>query len=72
VVKTLRTDSDLTVLPADKGNASVILNTIDYEQKINALLKDSTYKKLTKDSTEAIERKTTLLLKKANLPEDIV
>jgi hypothetical protein len=59
------------VLPADKGNASVILNTIDYQQKSNALLEDSTYRKLTKNPTETVEQKTTLLLKKANLPEDI-
>jgi hypothetical protein len=49
----------------------VILNTVDYEQKINAILEDSTYKELTKDPTDSVERKTALLLKKSKLAEDI-
>jgi hypothetical protein len=64
-------DADLTVLPADKGNVTVILNTVDYEQKTNPLLEDSTYKELTKNPTDSVERKTTLLLKKSKLAEDI-
>jgi hypothetical protein len=64
-------EADLTVLPADKDNAMVILNTVDYIQKINALLDDSTYKKLAKDPTDSVERKTALLLKKSKLAEDI-
>jgi hypothetical protein len=70
-LKSLHMDADLTVLPADKGNATVILNTIGYVQKINALLEDSTYRKLAKDPTESVERKIALLLKKSKLAEDI-
>jgi hypothetical protein len=45
----------LTVLPADKGNAAVILNTEDYTRKIATLLEDPAYRRLAKDPTEANE-----------------
>jgi hypothetical protein len=48
----------------------VILNTSDYKQKIAFLLEDSAYRKLEKDPTDSIERKTTSLLKKSKLPEE--
>jgi hypothetical protein len=63
-LKTLKNSTHLTILPADKGNATVILNTSDYKQKIASLLDDSAYMKLTKDPTDSIECKTTQLLKK--------
>jgi len=63
-LKTLKDNTNLTILPADKGNATVVLNTSDYKQKISSLLDDPAYRKLAKDPTDAIERKTTLLLKK--------
>jgi hypothetical protein len=62
-LRTLKDNTHLTILPADKGNATVILNTTDYKQKIVSLLEDSAYKKLKKDPTETIERKTSQLLK---------
>jgi hypothetical protein len=49
----------------------VILNTLDYKQKMAALLEDPAYRKLTKDLTESVERKTRLLLKKSSLPEEV-
>jgi hypothetical protein len=69
-LRSLKQDTELTILPADKGNATVILNTTDYKLKIYTLLDDSAYRKLTKDPTDARERKTTLLLKKSKLTED--
>jgi hypothetical protein len=38
-------NTDLTVEPADKGNATVILNAVDYKQKISSLLEDPSYKR---------------------------
>jgi hypothetical protein len=70
-LKTLKDNTELTILSADKGNATVILNTVDYKLKIASLLSDSAYKKLDKDPTESIERKTIKLLKKSSLPEDL-
>jgi hypothetical protein len=43
--RTLKNYTHLTILPADKGNATVILNTSDYKRKITALLDDTAYKK---------------------------
>jgi hypothetical protein len=40
-LKTLKNNTDLTILLADKGNATVILNTTDYKQKITVLPEDS-------------------------------
>ena len=69
-LKTIKNKLNLNILPADKGNATVILNTSDYKQKISSLLQDPAYKKLTKDPTDSIERKTTALLKKSSIPEE--
>jgi hypothetical protein len=70
-LRSLKQNTELTILPADKGNATVILNTTDYKLKISALLDHTSYRKLTKDPTDATERKNTLLLKKSTLTEDI-
>jgi hypothetical protein len=70
-LRTLKTNTDLTILPADKGNATVILNNGDYKQKITFLLEDPSYRRLTRDPTDSTERKTTSLLKKSTLTEDI-
>ena len=61
-LKTLKDNTQLTILPADNGNVTVILNTMDYKLKIASLLGDSVYKKLDKDHTDSIERKTIKLL----------
>jgi hypothetical protein len=47
----------LNVVPADKGNAAVVLETSDYNRKIAALLEDKAYKKLKMDPTESLETK---------------
>jgi hypothetical protein len=60
----LRTNADLTVIHADKGNGKVVLDTMDYNEKISALLRAPTYRRLAKDPTDAVERKTSLLLRK--------
>ena len=43
-LKDLNTDENILILPADKGNATVVMNTTDYEYKIEELLDPSTYK----------------------------
>ena len=37
----LKADIDITVLPADKGRSTVILNTNDYESRLSTLISDS-------------------------------
>jgi hypothetical protein len=39
-LRSLKANEALTVLPADKGNATVVQNTSDYNRKIAALLED--------------------------------
>lgn len=55
-LKNLRTDKSLHILKAYKGNATVILDRDDCENKIRALLETPTYKELKQDTTN-IERK---------------
>jgi hypothetical protein len=69
-LRALKSNRTLTVLPADKRNAAVVLGTSDCNQKIVALLDDKTYKKLKKDPTDSVERKTVLLLKKSPSAEE--
>ena len=46
------------ILPADKGNATVVMNNDEYESKVTSMLKDEqTYKELKKDPAPALERK---------------
>jgi hypothetical protein len=51
---TLWNNASLTVLPADKGNAIVILNTVDCKQHVIALLDNSVYKMLAADATQSV------------------
>jgi len=60
-LKSLKDCPDIVVLRADKGNATVVMDTKDYEQKISELLEDS---KLNKDPTATWERKVMNELKK--------
>ena len=70
-LRSLEKNTNLTILLADKSNATVILNTVDYKQKIASLLEDPSYKSLARDATDTTEHKTALLLKKSTLTEDI-
>ncbi|CAH2086613.1 unnamed protein product [Euphydryas editha] len=64
-LKNLRARSDITVLRADKGNATVVMDTSDYNTKIEQLLSDkSTYKIVNKDPTNKILKETNDLIKK--------
>jgi hypothetical protein len=38
VLRPLKAKESLTLLPADKGNAAVVLGTSDYNQKVDTLL----------------------------------
>ncbi|XP_037529333.1 uncharacterized protein LOC119406675 [Rhipicephalus sanguineus] len=58
----LRKDSTITILPADKGNSTVILDRKSYEDKIKNLLNNPEYVKLTKDPTPRIQRELNKLL----------
>ena len=62
-VKSLREDKNIVILPADKGNATVVLDRVDYEAKMENLLKDSAYKKVTQNPTSRVEAKVSTALR---------
>lgn len=67
----LRQDKSIVVLKANKGNTTVLLDALDYHNKLLTILEDSAFKKLKKDSTGRIERAATHLLKDTDWPEEI-
>ncbi|XP_011861944.1 PREDICTED: uncharacterized protein LOC105558715, partial [Vollenhovia emeryi] len=68
-LRSLRQNDDILILPEDKGNATVMMDKRDYHNKVNTLLSDAqVYKKLKRDLTTSVEKKTSYLIKKANLP----
>ncbi|XP_046404148.1 uncharacterized protein LOC124169549 [Ischnura elegans] len=69
---TLRRNEAVMVLPADKGNAIVLMNTKDYRKKVNDILRDGAYKKLPKDPTDSVARKTIKLIKFSGVPEGMI
>ena len=57
-LRVLRKDDFIVILPADKGNATVVLNRSVYDQKMKEIINDnSTYRKLSRDPTTRIEKK---------------
>ncbi|XP_077486813.1 uncharacterized protein LOC144098165 [Amblyomma americanum] len=61
--KSLRENERIVTLPADKGNATVLLDKADYEKKMLSLLEDGeTYVRLKKDPTLKLEREFQKLL----------
>ena len=60
----LKKDNEITILPADKGRATVVLDRSEYENKIQNILKDTkTYEPLKKDPTTAYKNKLINTLK---------
>ena len=55
-LKELRSLEDEVILPADKGNATVVMSRSDYDKKMRGMLDDTaTYKKLKEDPTATQE-----------------
>ncbi|PNF14821.1 hypothetical protein B7P43_G06341, partial [Cryptotermes secundus] len=72
-VKSLRLNKDIRILPADKGNCTVVLDEIKYRDKINTLLKSGVYEPLAKDPTASVERRVQQILAqyKTVLPAEV-
>ena len=61
----LKKDQNITILPADKGRVTVIMDKSAYEEKIDNLLKDtSTYQQLKSDPTAKYKTRLTQCLKR--------
>ena len=56
-LKSLKEDESIMVLPADKGRASVVMDTATYQAKISTLIENGPYQLLNKDPTERLTRK---------------
>ena len=56
-LKDLRAMDDVIILPADKGNATVVMSKEEYDRKIMALLDTPTYRRLPWDPTASQESK---------------
>ena len=55
-LKELKKDENIVILKADKGNATVVMDATEYNDKINCLLSDSSvYSKLSKKSNSITE-----------------
>ncbi|XP_076396721.1 uncharacterized protein LOC143265924 [Megachile rotundata] len=67
----IRKRKDILILPADKGNMTVIMDRNEYVKKVHDLLDNTTYRTVNKDPTPSVERATTTLIKNAKLPDPI-
>ena len=58
VLKQLKTDEDIVILPADKGRVTVVMDKTDYYDKMDTLVDDKqTYEELKRDPTPALQRR---------------
>ena len=64
-ITNLEKDDNIVILPADKGNATVVMDREGYRKKIMEYLDDSTYRKLKTDPTAKIEKRISQSLKTA-------
>jgi hypothetical protein len=63
-IRSLRLNQDIRILPADKGNCTVVLDESKYNDKINTLLESGAYEPVPKDPTAKVERKVQQILAK--------
>ena len=56
-MRTLKEAEGINILPADKGNATVVLDKDQYRKKLMDLLADPVYEKMVTDQTPAIEKR---------------
>ncbi|XP_072046302.1 uncharacterized protein [Amphiura filiformis] len=64
-IKDLKKAEDIIILPADKGKSTVLLDKVEYEEKVNTMLGDKkTYEELPADPTAKYKRKLVSALSK--------
>ena len=69
---TLAKDESITILPADKGRAVVVMNATDYKQKAKDLLSDTnTYKAVTRDPTSKYKAELSTKLREIRSQNEI-
>ena len=66
-LRSLKQEDSITILPADKGRATVAMDKTEYEKKVNNMLNDAhTYEKLQANPTSSYKRKLIEKLTKLN------
>ncbi|XP_055959216.1 uncharacterized protein LOC130014266, partial [Patella vulgata] len=56
-IQELKNDKSITIIPADKGKSTVVMNTDEYNSTVNQLLNDATtYRKIRKNPTTTLEK----------------
>ena len=63
-LKSLQDDDSIIILPADKGNATVVMDRLEYSNKLADLIGNGGYSKVKKDPTLKTERKLSRILNK--------
>ena len=63
-ISSLNQNEDIVVLPADKGNATVVMSTDEYEKKAHDLLDKDPFQKGKKDQTQRIEQRVNDTIKR--------
>ena len=63
-LKSLQYDNSIIILPADKGNATVAMDRVEYSNKLADLIGNGGYCKVKKDPTLKTERKLSQILGK--------
>ena len=52
----VRRDETIIILPADKGNLTVVMDKEDYAKRIGLVLSEGTYAKIPRDPTKKVEK----------------
>jgi hypothetical protein len=66
-IHSLNDNPSILILKVDKGNATIIMNTVDYDAKMLDLLSSSTYKELHKNPINTITKLVTKSIKSSSL-----
>ena len=70
-LKKLREDDSIVILPADKGNATVVMNREDYDRKMADILDGGDYAVVKTNPIPKLEKKVNELLKELWVKEEI-
>ena len=56
-LKTLKQDKNIIILRAEKGNATIVMNSTESKEEVMSQLENPIYKRVERESTSATERR---------------
>ena len=62
-LRKLKEDDSIVILPADKGNAIVVMNKEDYDKKMKAILDGGDYAVVRTNPTPKLDKKLNVMLR---------